>query len=925
MKTFLQECAACLAEKYPELHRCCLILPSNRSLRMLRTELQNICGEKGGLLPEMCAVADWMERLSGRRLPAEEEIQLQLYRIHQELHPDDATTFSQFAGHAKMMAGDFNDIDLSLADAGNVFASLLHIKELEAEFSDRDDNTPEMRQRYLLFCRELPHYYRRLQEMMAAGGTAYQGLMYRIAQENLSERIARMPYDRYIFIGFSALSVAEEEIVTALYKAGKAEIIIDMEPSGLQETERQEIPTLAGAFIRRLQTRITPTLFQHDFLHRMEKQIDIYGLPQESSQAELLPHILKKYREKDKDGSCVIVLLNEDMLLPVLYALPDEKANISMEYRLKHTPAHALLHHYLAALENRERLSPSRQHPRLYHQDVRRLFSNPLLRERLLLTGDAPDFSKETILFLNEGTLAEILRQHRQDRETVSGLYGLLFGQEAVCSPHKGIGALLALLQHEGMSAGSRELLSFLQMRLPPISGLLEGMPGMDITSVRYLTESLSGHLSIPFQSNPESRLQIMGMLETRALDFDHVILLSVNEGVIPNARKARTLLPYDLRQHYRLPTFHNHEAIMTYHFYRLLQRARKISLCYNMDNRHEIHEKSRLIRQLQSGWEGLPNIRMEESVVPLPGNPARNDGQMSVERTRTLQDELEEHRYSPSSLNIFLECPLRFYMQQIRRVQPPAETGEEIGDDTMGTVIHKILEERLAPGKEDCSEVPEEEIVAHFCNPKLTGRTLKRDDVLHEKNKLALARCERYLNCYLKRFREEMRKEEYTLLNVEERLEECRLSAGGRSIRFSGVIDREELLPDGTHRIADYKTGYVEAKTVQPGNMQDLADGTHKEALQLMLYMYVKHHRDRIPRLAGEIISLQHPEQRMPLTIAGKAVFGAEDFQAFETLLSGLLEKLLDQNNRFGPVSGDYCEHCDYISFCAPDTSSSD
>ena len=913
MRSFLQECAAYLAEKYPELHRCCLILPSNRSLRMLRTELQETGGKRGLLLPEMCAVADWMERLSGRRLPAEEEIELQLYRIHQELHPDDATTFSQFAGQAKMMAGDFNDIDLSLADAENVFTSLLHIKELEAEFSDREGTSPEMRQRYLLFCRELPHYYRRLQEMMAASGTAYQGLMYRIAQENLAERIARMPYDRYIFIGFSALSVAEEEMVTALYKAGKAEVIIDMEPAGLQETERQEIPALAGAFIRHLQTRIRQT----------EKQIDIYGLPQESSQAELLPHLLQRYREGGTEENCVIVLLNEELLLPVLYALPEEKANISMEYRLKHTSAHALLHHYLTALENRERLSPSRQHPRLYHQDVRRLFSNPLLRERLLLTGDAPDFSKETVLFLQEGTLAEILRQHRQDEATVSGLCGLLFGPEAIRSPHKGIEGLLALLQHEGMSDNSRELLSCLQLRMPPISGLLEGMPGMDITSVRYLLESLSGHLSIPFQSNPESRLQIMGMLETRALDFDHVILLSVNEGVIPNARKARTLLPFDLRQHYHLPTFHNHEAIMTYHFYRLLQRARTISLCYNMDSRHEIHEKSRLIRQLQSGWEGLPNIRMEERIVPLPGNPAWNAGPIAVERTQRLQEELEEHRYSPSSLNIFLECPLRFYLQQIRKVQPPAETGEAIGDDTMGTVIHKILEKRLAPGNADCSEVPEEEIVAHFCDPKLTGRILKRDDVLHEKNRLMLARCERYLNRYLKRCREEMQKAEYTMLHVEERLEECRLSAGGRSIRFSGVIDREEMLPDGTHRIADYKTGYVEADRLQPGSMQELTDGTHKEALQLMLYMYAKHQRERIPRLAGEIISLQHPEQRMPLTIAGKTVFGAEDFQAFETLLSGLWEKLLDPDNRFGPVSGDYCEHCDYLSFCAPDDTS--
>jgi CRISPR/Cas system-associated exonuclease Cas4 (RecB family) len=924
MKTFLQECAAYLAEKYPELHRCCLILPSNRSLRMLRTELEKENAAQGWLRPEMCAVADWMERLSGRRLPTEEEIQLQLYQIHQELHPSDTLTFYQFAGHAKMMADDFNDIDLSLADAGNVFSSLQNIKELEAEFSDMDDTSPEMRQRYLLFCRELPVYYSRLQEKLAACGTAYQGLMYRIARERLGETIARLPYDKYIFIGFSALSVAEEEMVVDLYRAGKAEIIIDMEPAELQETERQEIPSLAGAFIRHLQSRIRPTIFQQDILHNTKKEIDIFGLPQESSQAELLPHILRKYRKEDQNASCVIVLLKEEMLLPVLYALPEEQANFSMEYRLKHTPVYALLQNYLIALENSERLSSSRKHPRLYHLDVRRFFSNPLLRERLLLTGDAPNFSDETILFLQKETLADILRKHRQDEGTVGELCGLFFNHEGDWSPIKGISGLLSLLQHERMSAQSRELLSYVQACMPLTNGLMENMNGMDITSVRYLLQNLLGRISIPFQSNPESRLQIMGMLETRALDFNHVIMLSVNEGVIPNARKARTLLPFDLRQHYRLPTFRNHEAIMTYHFYRLLRRAKRISLCYNMDNRHEIHEKSRLILQLQNGWEELPNIRISENIVPLPGNPKWETGPLTVERTEQLQLTMETHRYSPSSLNCFLECPLRFYLQQIRKVRPPEETDDSIGADTMGTVIHKLLEQRLQPGEAvPDSDFRTEEIVGAFCNPELTGRTLKPDDVVHEKNRLVLALCQRYLNSYLKRYREEIKKEAYTILHVEEKIEEFPLSARDRTIRFGGVIDREDRLPDGTHRIADYKTGHVDEKKLRVGDIQDLTDGSHKEALQLMLYMLVKHKRERIQRLAGEIISLQHPEQRMPLSIAGKTMFEAEDFKLFEETLSDLWERLLNPHNRFEPVKGDYCKYCDYLSFCSPETES--
>ena len=921
MKTFLQECAAYLAEKYPELHRCCLILPSNRSLRILREELRNTAGSGGRLMPEMCAVADWMEQLSGSRLAAEEELLLHLFAIHHELHPSDPLSFHQFAGNAQMLLNDFNDIDLSLADAGNVFSSLLHIKEIESAFpAETEDGGTEMQRRYLHFCRELPEYYRRLRERLATNGTAYQGMMYRIAAENLTEAIGRLPYAPYIFIGFSALSVAEEEMVVSLYKAGKAEVIIDIDSSCLQETKQQETPALAGAFIRHLQTRIRPTIFQHDFLHQTEKEIDIYGLPQESSQAELLPAILKGYRKEEKEGSCVIVLTKEELLLPVLYALPEEKANISMEYRLKHTPAFPLLHHFMTALENRERLSPTHARPMLYHRDVRHFFENPIVRERLQISGSAPEFSHEATLFYDSAALSAVLQRAHQDHDTADTLCRLFF--DSVCSLQEQVNGLLTFLQHEAMPEPYHELLHHLQIGIPPLCGMVAADPSLDTVSGRYLLESLFSRLSIPFQSNPESRLQIMGMLETRALDFDHVILLSLNEGVIPNARKSRTLLPFDLRQHYHLPTFHNHEAIMTYHFYRLLQRARKISFCYNMDNRNEVREKSRLLLQLQNGWEGLPNIRIRETVVPLPMQPPWETPPIEIVRTTSLQQQLENHIYSASAINSFLECPFCFYLKHLLKIAPPEERKETIGAEIMGTVIHKILEERLRPGNDGpVADVDTAELVQTFCNDKVTRTKLNEKEVSHASNRLVLALCQRYLNDYLQRYRKEMAANAYRVIQVEEAITDCLLPAGGKTIRFSGVIDREEQLPDGTLRIADYKTGFVEAKKLQPATMQDLTDGTHKEALQLMLYMYAIHQRDRIPRLAGEIIALQHPEQRMPLSIAGKTLFDAEDFQCFETILSDLWEQLLDPENRFKPFSGLHCKHCDYASFCTPET----
>ena len=900
-------------------------MPSNRSLRAMQEALGREVSVSGKLLPETLSISDWMERMSGCRLSDEEDIMLKLFQIHHETHPGEALRFQQFAGNAQMLLKDFNDIDLSLADAGAVFESLLHIKEMELEFSETDgDGTSEMQRSYLQFCRWLPECYRLLHERLLAEGCAYQGMMYRLVTENLEDAVAKMPFEKYIFIGFSALSLAEEEIVVHLCRMQKAELLIDCDDAFLDESGK-ELPPLAGTFIRRLQKRIRPTVIHHDFLHQLEKQIDIYGLPQKSSQADLLPFLLRKNREKDPEASCVIVLLEEGLLLPSLYALAGEKANITMEYRLSHTPAYTLLHHYLTALENIVSLSPVPSMPRIYHRDLRHFLENPIVRERLRITGNEPEATALNLLFYDRAALVRTLQDMKQDVETISGLCNLFFQNENHNTVTENICTLVSFLQHDGMPAPMQELLHFLQERLPPLLEMLKPLAEADTTSVRYMLENLMNRISIPFQSDPESPLQIMGMLETRALDFDNVILLSVNEGVIPQAKNSRTMIPYDVRRHYQLPTYRNQEAIMTYHFYRLLQRAGRISLCYNTDNRKEVQEKSRLIQQLQTAWEGLPNIRINETTVPLPPAQQWPDENFDIGNGPSLRQKMESMRFSPSSINCYLECPLQFCLRHLLKLQMPEEREETIGANVMGTVIHKILEERLRPGNGNyVTDVQKEELVEAFCDEKTTGMRMSADEVCHEKNRLVLALCQRYLNDYLKRFRKEMKEESYTVVKVEERIEECLLPAGGREIRFSGIIDREDLLRDGTHRIADYKSGFVDSKKLTAESMQEILDGKHKEALQLMLYMYVKHRLEKIPVIQGEIISFQHPEQTMRLSIGGRSAFAEEDFRLFESELSAVWDRLSDPEGRFVPDPGKHCSFCDYRDFCSPAVSES-
>lgn len=912
---FLKESAEYVAHKYENSVSCCIILPSNRSASAFKSYY---IGEKkrNSFMPEIKSIESFMETLSNMAKADSTMIMLELFKIHNQLHPDNPQSLHRFSGFADMLQRDFNDIDISMANSDSVFSNIQGISEIKAKF-DREDRF-FIHQKQIEFCKDMPHYYTQLKNKLEKQGIAYQGMQYRYVAEHLDEILKHLPYQKFIFIGFSALSIAEEHIVNHLMQKGMAEMIVDDDAWYMKSGSS----FLAGKFINDLSTRISLTRFKHDFLHQTDKEVNIWGCPQETSQADCLPEILNQIRKSfgadNPDAKGVIVLLQENMLLPVLFSLPDDYvSNISMEYSMQYTPLFELLHTYWFALENRDTFSASDKRKKLYHKDIRAFLGNALIQQRFALDKCSLDFSHENRLFYTREQWEDLLESLPQ--QSVTLLAECFFNSD----PEKMFDLTVKLLDYaicDDMPEIFRNMNQFLKEEMKRFYPIVQQSGKRSIRDLRFLWEKMLASTSIPFESDHFSSLQINGMLETRALDFDYVIILSANEGILPHAKTAQTMIPFDVRRAYSLPTFQNHEAIMTYHFYRLLQRAEKVYLLYNTDGRNEIKEKSRLLHQLELYWKELPNVLIRQRIFPLP-LPEHIDNQvMHIKKEDEIEQFLLNFSFSPSSINTFLTCPLQFCLHYFFRLDPAEEPEEMIQASTMGSVIHKILEERINPHTLNLdTKNLKEEIIDSFQNYDLTGLHLSENDICHEKNLLVLELCHTYLEDYLKLFGKKMENIKSNPVQVAEQKfnKEDLFEWNGKPVYCNGCIDRADF----EHQvlcIIDYKTGFVDEKKLKLAQMDELYDGSHKEALQLMLYMYYKYRAEKRERLQAKIISLQRPDADLYLEINSKSVFDSIDFEDFSTSFQTcFLSKILDTQQDFEPVPGEHCSFCKFDGIC--------
>lgn len=469
---------------------------------------------------------------------------------------------------------------------------------------------------------------------------------------------------------------------------------------------------------------------------------------------------------------------------------------------------------------------------------------------------------------------------------------------------------------------------------LKRINALIDDYPD-SITSIKVfqgIVKQLVKSVSLPFYGEPLTGLQLMGMLETRTLDFENVIIVSCNEKVLPVGKSVNSFIPFELKRHFGLPTYGDRDAIFSYHFYRLLQRAKNINLLYNTENDTlGSGEKSRFITQLM---HELPKVNkrivMKERIANVPISANNKDHNIEIVKNEEVLKALEEKSktgFSPSLLNVYIKCPLQFYFKVIGKVKEDDEVEDEIGADVLGNVIHKALETLYSPylnSKLKIEDVSEMQKQVEPLVKELFEREYSTFELTKGKNLLTLKVAQRYLLSFLETEKTYIKTlgRSGNILEINNLEYEISVVSkiGDREVKLKGVVDRVDY-SEGCTRIIDYKTGLVAERDLKIKSISDLfEDSSYAKSFQLLMYGWL-FWKDggRVSSLESGIISFRNLSSGLlNVNVAKERRVLEQHIVDFEEGLQSLLAEIFNPSVKFTQtLNAEDCKYCPYVEIC--------
>ncbi len=950
MQYFLQEAARDVYRKYGDrLSDLCLVFPNRRSglffKHYLSGELTNPVWS-----PEVLPISDLMQQFSGFQKADQLSLIFMLHQVFKK-EKQSQEPFDEFYHWGEMLLRDFDDIDKYLADPRDVFRNLAQLKSLEDHFSYLTEEQIESIRRFwdtlnvgqlskeqndfITIWQVLYNVYFQFNRILDEQKQAYEGKIYRAVMDRINSNTLYPRHDMYIFIGFNALTPVEHYLFKELKQQEKGVFYWDYDHFYLKEHE-------AGTFIRRNMEHFPgEDLGVYNGLQQ-EKNIQFINTPYDIAQAKILPDLLSGTPAENNGApdKTAIVLPDEHLLLPVLNSLPEStgEVNVTMGYPVYSTPAFSFL---LTLIHLQENVKQQNGEVQFYYNDVLSVLNHQYL-------GIIRDEQVEALI--------ERIHTHNKiyipsDELTVNNLFRSVFKlpgsyeslSDYLLDNYYHFYTLLKKLD-QGEDHPLRMELESIYYVYISIKRLKEVFQQhkAEVKPATYLRilERVVKSQSIPFQGEPLSGIQVMGLLETRALDFENLIVLSMNEGVFPKAESTPSFIPFSLRKGFGLPTYEHNDAIYAYYFYRLIQRAKNITLVYNSGSDGlKTGEMSRFMHQLK--FETGFDIK-ERTVVSGLSIPEGKS--ITVDKTPEILEVLEKYNtythnektFSPSAINAYLRCSLQFYYRYIAGLKEPEEVTENVDLPLFGSLLHKAIQLLYEPYRENKSRITTEELkkleknddliearimdafreeyFSDFPADKtinLSGKNLLIKDIIHQ---------------YIKQFlRVEQKFAPFLPISLEETWKtsvEFAVEGEDKNVLIQGDIDRVDENGSGI-RIIDYKTGQPKQSFKDVPSLFEKY-GNHA-ALQALIYsrMYDEVHGAQKKIIPGLYFfrRIYQDDFDWRLKMNKKPVSYDEVKIELEENLRGILKEIFDPEEAFTQTDDlNTCRFCPYAMICRRD-----
>lgn len=962
MKPFLYQVATLFYQQYgAEIHRLAFVFPNRRAGLFFQKYLSEI-SEKPLFSPSILTINDLFMQLSGKHPADKIQMLFRLYELYKQ-RSGSSESFDEFIYWGEMLLNDFDDIDKYMVDARMLFRNVSDLKSLDDDFNYLSPEQVQAirsfwssfypkgdspnQQHFLELWEILYDLYAGLRTSLAKDGCGYDGMIFREVVEQLEkEPMSDFPFDRVVFVGLNALSVSEERLLLALQKKGVADFYWDYVGPWVTDPDNK-----ASFFLER-NLRLFPSRMELPATEPVQAEIRVLGVPSAIGQAKQVYPILQALADEQQltDESALrtaIVLPDEHLLVPVLNAIPEaiQHINVTMGYPLAGTPVAALMEYILTLQKNIRYID---RVPVFYFRDVL-----PILNHQYVMAA-APEEVSQLVKDMTAGNRIYVHAADLNRHELLSILFTPVQNTEELSDYliHV-LEALNACLRNNRPNPDDEEMISnstqttvdieqeFIFHYFATVNRMKEVMHEakieMRLDTYFRLLKRMTDLITIPFEGEPLSGLQVMGVLETRALDFDRLIILSMNEGIFPLKKAANSFIPYNLRRGFGLPTYEHQDSVWAYHFYRLIRRAKQVTLLYDTRTTGlQTGEVSRFVHQLRYHYQ-YPLI--DELVVYDVASSAVPP--ISVQKTAEVEKLLSDFLFgrpralSASAINTYLDCPLKFYFSVLEQIQEEDEITETVERDVFGSILHKVMEDLYAPFKGKLVTADLLKLLRKD-QPLLTGTIARAFAELFFKSPVVRPlEGENFLTGeMIRKYAEKILEQDarftpFHYIESEKKVRATITLSDRRIVQLKGFIDRVDSL-DRVLRIVDYKTGSgkLEFESVE-GLFDKEAKDRPKAVMQVFLYAWMY---QQLPEYTGmpiqpAIYYLRTLFQRSFDPVVeqkkgrGKAdkVNSFQDFASdFEDKLRQCLDEIFDLDIPFTQTeTGKACAYCSFRGLC--------